>query len=1268
MQLTQGALGMLVQRYRAVLKKCRVLNLLGGTLLGVTLLGGTALAAGPVTIDTTQQVADGVEEEYTTIDVENGGTLNIARQGKVTGTTVTVKAGGALHSAKNLHIGTPGVGSPGTGLLATDTLIIDGGTVTGSHLGFLEPDAALTITNKGSLTGLETLELHQGTITLGGGEEWSRLSVENLTVAKDGIVDTGAANGKIFVDANGQLVVRDMLKLTDGDVNMALGVDRMLDVGGITLDTDTNTYTHTGKSNVQFSGVQQGTFFNGEMIEVKAGAVAFNDKGSGLTQTADAEVKASSTGSGPGHFRVESGTWVIEKLTQTGDGLVLVGDPQANAPARLVVNDAVASQAVGVCPDPNDSAHTNSKGIVINESGTLGVQYSAVVDSSGTSPVRKSTVAEILVLAGGTLDLVGSAPLSLSTLTTLKNSLLAGDSKGTIAGVTVSDMENKKLHELSDASVALPDAVVESDGTAISQGVAVSGITGSATTTVQDGAGLTLTGNTSNFSEAGIALNDALLQLGSAAAANATARTLEGGITMQGAVASSNTLTVTSGSHISHTINGGIRAAGDGTNTISLQGGSHTINGGITTAGTSKNTVNVQGGSHTVNDGINASAAGTSTTINVINDATLTVKGGITGNANTHITVGNEESKGTIIALGLDMKGGRIDFDPPFVADGDTSNASMGGLTFASDTVNALMNVGQNSMVSLGSTDAGWLRNEVANYQNLGHGLWGKDVTAALALRAPQTLDAAGGINVDGTWTNPGAPATADTAKFAAKSLLVVDAAGVGDNVALTGDSGGTSTLTVDAGAKLHIVGGKDNATVHITDGFGASTKAADSWTDDNLTTSSALLSATGSPFAAATGTYSVTLKANDATSIFPRLSHEMGTLVDTMVAQPGINPDSDNAGVRFVSRAVSDNYIGRQDRDKAAATIEGAAQIAPVGAVQASTMNVANVASGAALNRTSLALPRTDSHRTVALHQDADGVSLSGMSAGDGMKNGLGLWLMPLYQTNHVWGMESGNFEGGYHSSLGGIALGADYTVNDMFRFGAAFNIGAGYAQSSGDFNSTDNRFNFWGVSLYGGWVYNNFGLTADVGYTSNYNKLQQDLPASMQMRDLKADVTSHAWNTGLKAEYKFNAGVLDIIPHVGVRYMGLVTDKHDVTSSGDTVFEVDRSVQSIWTFPLGVTLAANLESANGWTFKPQLDLGVIPATGDVKARSKVRIPGVDSSAEMKMQVVDYLTFDGGAGFELAKGDFSVGLNYNLQASQHRTGHGVFGTLRYEF
>lgn len=33
MHMSQGSLGMLIKRYRAVLKKCHMLNMLGGTLL-----------------------------------------------------------------------------------------------------------------------------------------------------------------------------------------------------------------------------------------------------------------------------------------------------------------------------------------------------------------------------------------------------------------------------------------------------------------------------------------------------------------------------------------------------------------------------------------------------------------------------------------------------------------------------------------------------------------------------------------------------------------------------------------------------------------------------------------------------------------------------------------------------------------------------------------------------------------------------------------------------------------------------------------------------------------------------------------------------------------------------------------------------------------------------------------------------------------------------------------------------------------------------------
>lgn len=1139
-----------------------------------------AFAAAPIAISDTHQVVDGATETYTTIDVNNGGTLGIARNAKVTGSDVTVNTGGILASVKNLHFGSFNP-EPSTGLLA-DSLTVNGGTVTGSHLG-LSTGGTVDVSS-GSLA-LETLDLGQGQMSVSGGT----LKMGNLSIANDKLVGS-ATTGALALNNNGQIQISEVLSITGG--NFANTLAGGIQAGSLVLDS--GSYTHNTAAALNLTGVPGGgAFFTGNGFTVSQGSVYWGSDAtpsgthtttadvsvdSGLLQVGHGNWQAGDLAQTGGQIKVSgNGVLTVDSLNQTG-GLLTVGG--SGNTGKLVVDGSFA----------NTTYNAGTAGVAVTGTGVLQARYDELI--TGTDFKDTPNQKAISIAEGGTLLLDGysGSGVTVDDFKALTDNILASGSNGTVQGITVT-YNNETLQVVGDAHAALTTTVVDGSSGLSSGAATVGGVTGA--TTVSGNAALTLTGQASGnaLADNGVTLNGGILTLGNPVGGS-TGGTLQGGI-----------------------------AASSGTNTINVVNGMHTVDGGIT------------------------------------------------GNATTTVAVGGSANSGTLIATDISMNGGQINFDPPFATAGDTSNASMGGLAFTSNTVDALMTVGQNSMVSLGSTDAEWLRTQVQRFQSDGKGLWGQDITAALALRSPQALDATGGINVDGTWVTGGFAATVNTVRFADKSLLVVDAAGVGSGVALSGEAGGTSTLTVDSGAKLHIVGGQDGETVNVTGGFGASTKDAVSWTGSNLTTSTALLSATGGTFDTANGAYSVSLKANAASSSFPMLSNSMGALVDRMVVQTGVNPNSPNAGVRFVSRAMSDNYIGTTDRNKAAATVEGAAQMAAVGAVQGSTLSAATAASGAVLNRTSMALPRTDMSHAVAVRQDTDGsLSLdSGLSAGDGLKNGLGVWIMPLYQSNNVWGMKSENFKSGYNSNLGGIALGTDYTFNDMFRFGAAFNVGAGYAKSSGDFNSTDNRFNFWGVSLYGGWVYDNFGLSADVGYTGNYSKVEQDMPVSMQMRDLKADVTSHAWNTGLKAEYKFNAGALDIIPHVGVRYLGLVTDGYNVKSGG-TVFEVDGNTQSIWTFPVGVSFAKAFETESGWQFKPQLDLGVIPAAGDVKAKSKARVPGVDSQAEMKMQVVDYATFDGGLGFELGKGDFTLGLSYNLQASEHRTGHGVFGSLRYEF
>ena len=275
----------------------------------------------------------------------------------------------------------------------------------------------------------------------------------------------------------------------------------------------------------------------------------------------------------------------------------------------------------------------------------------------------------------------------------------------------------------------------------------------------------------------------------------------------------------------------------------------------------------------------------------------------------------------------------------------------------------------------------------------------------------------------------------------------------------------------------------------------------------------------------------------------------------------------------------------------------------------------------------------------------------------------------MPLYQSTNNFGMEAGNFDMDMSANLGGIALGVDYTFEQAIRAGIAFNIGGGYAEGSGDFASSENNMNFWGLGAYVSGAWNNFGVTADVNYTSTFNDIRQDLNDDLRMgSSLKSEVYASALTAGLRGEYKFRTDVLDIMPHVGVRYMYLHTDEYDVKAGGDKIYKGDAINQHIWTFPIGVQLSREIALDNSWYVKPTLDLNITPAAGDVNSRNDIRFTGVNGSASMETQIMDYFTYGGQAGVEVGNDNMKFAVNYNLQLGAHTTNHGVFGTLRYEF
>ena len=640
-----------------------------------------------------------------------------------------------------------------------------------------------------------------------------------------------------------------------------------------------------------------------------------------------------------------------------------------------------------------------------------------------------------------------------------------------------------------------------------------------------------------------------------------------------------------------------------------------------------------------------------------VNNATLAVE-------NTTVTNGLLNITNTVADLGtVQAVGGVLFFDPSYGNIRSLEDDLLGSKLLVSD--GSVVNVasGLDNLQEL-AQKAGFTTTAIGSGKfTLGAG------QSMLAVGQPIQLTSTGQIVVDAGVDASGQIDSRQVnaaAYFGNNSLLVVNGNTInGTTTAAITLDGSNQNLNVQNGAKLLIadavagqtytvISGATNADTATGNAFNGGTYNSDTstgWKGSNLLTSSDMVTLTSED-----GTVFKSVSA-DAHTVFPNLSHELATAVNTLYGQQLNDVDADAMGVRFLSRATDNRYLGA-DKQAAASTIESAARMAFAGAVPQMTKMASDAGTNAVVNRLGFANPADG-----AQAMNAEGKIV------DRNTTGFALWIAPLWQSQHGWGMEAGNLDYGFNGNLGGVSLGADYTFENAIRAGITFNIGGGYAESTGgDLNSTENNMSFWGLGAYAGWNYENFGLMADVSYTSTWNDLEQDMDGRMGMGDLEADVQATAISAGLRAEYKLETSVLDIIPHIGVRYMSLNTWGYDVDTNGGTVLEGDGFHQDIWTFPIGVTFSKDFTLDSGWFFKPSVDFSVIPAAGDIKAKQDVAFTGLPGTYEVETQMMDYLTWQGGVGIQMGNDNLSFGVNYTLQAGQNTTGHGVFGSFRYEF
>lgn len=273
---------------------------------------------------------------------------------------------------------------------------------------------------------------------------------------------------------------------------------------------------------------------------------------------------------------------------------------------------------------------------------------------------------------------------------------------------------------------------------------------------------------------------------------------------------------------------------------------------------------------------------------------------------------------------------------------------------------------------------------------------------------------------------------------------------------------------------------------------------------------------------------------------------------------------------------------------------------------------------------------------------------------------NKLTVWVQPVFSRQSSSSLDAGNTEYGIKTNLRGGVAGLDVTLSDNFVQGAAITVGSGNS-SSKNIKSVSGDFDYYGFNLYGAYVNDALKLSYDLGYT----KVSNDATAYNSLGKFTSDIDTKVFTLGIKGAYTFNTSVMDITPHLGVRYAKYDSDDY-TASSGLYSVNNEGASSSLVSFPVGVSFSKDI-SLSSWTVVPTVNLEVIPVTGDKDVDTKSAFDGVVTSVNTKLHDgINYSTF---VGLDALYGEnFSLGINYNYTGSKNVDDHSVNASLRYTF
>lgn len=221
-----------------------------------------------------------------------------------------------------------------------------------------------------------------------------------------------------------------------------------------------------------------------------------------------------------------------------------------------------------------------------------------------------------------------------------------------------------------------------------------------------------------------------------------------------------------------------------------------------------------------------------------------------------------------------------------------------------------------------------------------------------------------------------------------------------------------------------------------------------------------------------------------------------------------------------------------------------------------------------------------------------------------------------------------------GYKSELYGAMMGADVSMANGVMLGASFSVGTGTSKSVNTAQAVDNNIDFYGIQAYASRQVENVNILAHFAW----NRSGNDLSAAVGSRSINDSLASNAYSFGLGAEYRYQLGAMQMVPHVGFNWTRL--------SMQTSNLGIEYGTMSILQLPIGVAFNMDMDLSNEWKVSPMLDLSYVPNLGDDEAQAIV-----NSQVSSSIRVVDTNPFQGKLGVKASNGAWTAGLTYGLTA-----------------